>query len=107
MKNLASMMKQAQEMQQRMQDMQGELELREVHGASAAGMVKAVVTGKGTLRSLDVDPSLVDPNDKEVLEDLIVAAVNDAKEKADEMMREETQKLMGGIQLPPGMKLPF
>ena len=107
MKNLGQMMKQAQEMQQRMQEMQTELERREAHGAAAAGMVKAVVTGKGVLRSLDIDRTLVDPDDKEVLEDLVVAAVNDAREKADEMMRAETQKLMGGLQLPPGMKLPF
>lgn len=107
MKNLSQMMKQAQEMQQRMQEMQEELERQEVEGTAAGGMVKAVITGKGTMRSLDIDPSLIDPNDKEVLEDLIVAAVNDAKQKADAITAEETQKLMGGIQLPPGMKLPF
>ena len=107
MKNLGSMMKQAQEMQTRMQEMQAEMERLEVQGTSGGGLVTVTITGKGELRRLSVDPSLVDPNDKEVMEDLIVAAVNDAKAKADERMRDETQKLMGGLQLPPGMKLPF
>jgi len=107
MKNLGSMMKQAQEMQTRMQEMQAEMEKLEIQGTSGGGLVNVTITGKGELRRLSVDPSLVDPNDKEVMEDLIVAAVNDAKAKADERMRDETQKLMGGLQLPPGMKLPF
>ncbi|MEQ8441010.1 MAG: YbaB/EbfC family nucleoid-associated protein [Alphaproteobacteria bacterium] len=107
MKNLGAMMKQAQEMQTRMQEMQAELENLEVEGSSGGGMVRVVATGKGELRRLTIDPSLVDPEDKEVMEDLIVAAVNDAKMRADERMRDETQKLMGGLQLPPGMKLPF
>ena len=107
MKNLAGMMKQAQEMQSRMQEMQAQMETLEIDGTSGGGMVNVTVTGKGELRRLSIDPSLIDPNDKEVLEDLIVAAVNDAKGKADDRMREKTQELMGGIQLPPGMKLPF
>jgi len=107
MKNLGAMMKQAQEMQTRMQEMQAELENLEVEGSSGGGMVTVVATGKGELRRLTIDQSLVDPEDKEVMEDLIVAAVNDAKNRADQRMREETEKLMGGLQLPPGMKLPF
>ena len=107
MKNLGSMMKQAQQMQAQMQEMQARLEELEVEGSAGGGMVSAVVTGKGALRRLSIDPSLVDPDEREVMEDLIVAAVNDAKNKADERMQEETQKLMGGLQLPPGMKLPF
>lgn len=107
MKNLANMMKQAQEMQSKMQQMQEELERTEVDGSAAGGMVTCTITGKGELRRLTIDPSLVDPEDKEVMEDLIVAAVNDAKGRADQKMREETEKMMGGIQLPPGMKLPF
>jgi DNA-binding YbaB/EbfC family protein len=107
MKNLGNMMKQAQEMQTRMQEMQAEMEKMEVEGTSGGGMVTVTVTGKGELRRLSIDPSLITPDDKEVMEDLIVAAVNDAKAKADEHLREETQKLMGGMQLPPGMKLPF
>lgn len=107
MKNLGAMMKQAQEMQTRMQEMQAQMEELEIEGSSGGGLISVTVTGKGEVRRLSIDPSLVVPEDKEVLEDLIVAAINDAKNKADEKMREETQKLMGGIQLPPGMKLPF
>lgn len=107
MKNLGAMMKQAQEMQTRMQEMQAQMEELEIEGGSGGGLISVTVTGKGEVRRLSIDPSLVVPEDKEVLEDLIVAAINDAKNKADEKMREETQKLMGGIQLPPGMKLPF
>jgi len=107
MKNLGNMMKQAQQMQAQMQEMQAKLEELELEGSAGGGMVTAIVTGKGTLRRLSVDPSLVVPEEREVMEDLIVAAVNDAKAKADDRTQEETQKLMGGIQLPPGMKLPF
>ena len=107
MKNLGSMMKQAQEMQSRMQEMQAQMENLEMQGSAGGGLVSVTITGKGELRRLNIDPSLVDPAEKEVMEDLIVAAVNDAKAKADERMRGETQKLMGGLQLPPGMKLPF
>ncbi|WP_421881041.1 YbaB/EbfC family nucleoid-associated protein [Pacificispira sp.] len=107
MKNLGAMMKQAQEMQTRMQEMQEQMEALEIDGGSGGGLISVTVTGKGEVRRLSIDPSLIVPDDREVLEDLIVAAINDAKNKADEKMREETQKLMGGIQLPPGMKLPF
>ncbi|MBO6838283.1 MAG: YbaB/EbfC family nucleoid-associated protein [Alphaproteobacteria bacterium] len=107
MKNLGAMMKQAQEMQTRMQEMQAQMEALEIDGGSGGGLISVTVTGKGEVRRLSIDPSLIVPEDREVLEDLIVAAINDAKNKADEKMREETQKLMGGIQLPPGMKLPF
>lgn len=107
MKNMSQMLKQAQEMQERMQEMQQEMESVEVMGTSGGGMVSATCTGKGALRKLDVDPSLMDPNEKEVLEDLIVAAVNDARGKAEARMQEETQKMMGGLELPPGFKMPF
>eukprot|EP00752_Nemacystus_decipiens_P018109 g16241.t1 len=70
-------------------------------------MVSATVTGKGKLRRVTVDPSLLVADEKEVLEDLVVAAVNDAQGKAEARLQEETQKLMGGLPLPPGMKLPF
>jgi DNA-binding YbaB/EbfC family protein len=83
------------------------MENLEMQGSAGGGLVSVTITGKGELRRLNIDPSLVDPTEKEVMEDLIVAAVNDAKAKADERMRDETQKLMGGLQLPPGMKLPF
>lgn len=107
MKNMSQMLKQAQQMQERMQEMQQEIEQVEVMGTSGGGMVSATCSGKGGLRRLNIDPSLFDPDEKEVLEDLIVAAVNDAQTKAEERLREETQKLMGGMELPPGMKLPF
>ncbi len=107
MKNLSQMMKQAQEMQGKMADMQNRLSEMEVSGESGAGMVTATMNGKGELRRLKIDPGLVDPADVEVLEDLVVAAVGDAKTKVEAMVQEETSKLMGGLKLPPGMSLPF
>ncbi|RVU36958.1 YbaB/EbfC family nucleoid-associated protein [Hwanghaeella grinnelliae] len=107
MKNLGQMMKQAQEVQTKMQEMQDRLAEAELTGASGGGMVSITMTGKGEVRRVDIDPSLVVPDDKEVLEDLIAAAVNDAKQKVDAFTQEETQKIMGGLQLPPGVKLPF
>jgi DNA-binding YbaB/EbfC family protein len=97
MKNLGNMMKQAQQMQQKMQQMQEKLGETEVPGVSGGGMVQVTLTGKGA----------VDPDDIEMLEDLIVAAHNDAKGKAEAMMQEEMGKLTAGLPLPPGMKLPF
>jgi len=107
MTNLGKMMKQAQEMQSKMAEMQAELETIEISGAAGAGMVAATFTGKGKLRRLKIDPSLVDPDDVEVLEDLIIAAVNDAKAKVEAHVAGEMKKLTGGLQLPPGMELPF
>jgi len=107
MKNLGNLMKQAQQMQSKMAEMQGKMELMEVSGASGGGMVQVLVNGKGEMRKLKIDPSLVDPNDIEVLEDLIVAAFNDAKGKVEASMADEMQKLTGGMNLPAGFKLPF
>jgi DNA-binding YbaB/EbfC family protein len=107
MKNLGQMMKQAQEMQARMQALQERLELEEVSGASGGGMVSVVLNGKGVLRRIKIDPSLVAPDDVEMLEDLIVAAFNDAKAKVEAMVSEKMSELTGGIQLPPGFKMPF
>jgi len=107
MKNLAGLMKQAQQMQERMQDMQSKMEAMEVEGTSGAGMVTLTLSGKGELRRIKIDPKLADPSDLEMLEDLIVAAHRDAKAKAEAMMQAEMQKVTGGLQLPPGMKLPF
>lgn len=107
MKNLGQMMKQAQEVQSKMQEMQDRLAEAELTGASGGGMVSITMTGKGEVRRVEIDPSLVVADDKEVLEDLIAAAVNDAKQKVDAFTQEETQKIMGGLQLPPGVKLPF
>ena len=107
MKNLGQMMKQAQAMQTKMAEMQEKLAEMEVSGQAGAGMVTATLNGKSELRGLKIDPSLVDPSDVEVLEDLIVAAVNDAKVKVEATVAEEMQKVTGGLDLPAGMKLPF
>jgi DNA-binding YbaB/EbfC family protein len=107
MKNLGNMMKQAQQMQQRMAEMQQALEGVEVTGASGGGMVQVTLNGKGAMRRVRIDPKLVDPADVGMLEDLIVAAANDAKTKVEAHVQEEMQKLTGGLQLPPGFKLPI
>ncbi|HKX09359.1 MAG TPA: YbaB/EbfC family nucleoid-associated protein [Stellaceae bacterium] len=107
MKNLGQMMKQAQQMQAKMAELQARLAEMEIAGQSGGGMVQATLTGKGELRSLKIDPSLAKADEVEVLEDLVVAAVNDARQRADAMVTEEMSKLTGGLQLPPGMKLPF
>jgi len=107
MKNLGQLMKQAQEMQSKMAEMQERLADVEISGSAAAGMVTVVLNGKGEMRKLTIDPSLIAPDEAEVLEDLIVAAHNDARAKVDAHMRDETSKMMGGVQLPPGFKMPF
>lgn len=107
MKNLGNLMKQAQEMQARMQEMQEQLAQAEVTGTSGAGMVQMTLNGKGEARAVKIDKSLIDPNEAEVLEDLILAAFNDARAKVEARAAEEMQKLTGGLQLPPGFKLPF
>ena len=107
MKNLGQMMKQAQEMQAKMAEMQKRLEQIEVTGQSGAGMVQVTLTGKGDARRVVLDPKIVDAQEKEVLEDLLVAAINDARAKAETRMAEEMAKLTGGLNLPPGLKLPF
>lgn len=107
MKNLGNLMKQASQMQARMQEMQAKLEAMEVEGAAGAGLVSMTMTGKGELRRLKLDPKLIDPAETEMLEDLIVAAHADARRKVEAMMAEEMQKVTGGMSLPPGLKLPF
>ncbi|NQW09586.1 MAG: YbaB/EbfC family nucleoid-associated protein [Alphaproteobacteria bacterium] len=107
MKNLGQMMKQAQEMQGRMEEMQTRLSETEVSGVSGGGMVEVTMTAKGEAKGIKIDPALVDPSEVEVLEDLLVAAINDAKSKAEAHAAEEMRKLTGGLSLPPGFKLPF
>ncbi len=107
MKNLGQMMKQAQQMQTRMAEMQAKLDQVEMTGSSGGGMVQVTVTGKGEMRRIKIDPSLLVPSEAEVLEDLIVAAANDARTKVESQLAEEMAKLTGGLKLPPGMKLPF
>jgi DNA-binding YbaB/EbfC family protein len=107
MKNLGQMMKQAQQMQAKMAEMQAELEKVEMTGAAGGGMVEVTLGGKGDMKRIKIDKSLVDPNETEVLEDLIVAAFNDAKTRVEAHVAQEMSKLTGGLSLPPGMKLPF
>ena len=107
MKNLGQLMKQAQEMQSKMAELQDQLAAVEVTGASGGGMVEVVLDGKGEMRRVRIDPSLVDPAETEVLEDLLVAAHNDAKAKVEQRAAEAMAKLTGGLSLPPGLKLPF
>jgi nucleoid-associated protein EbfC len=107
MKNFGNMMKQAQQMQQRMQEMQAQLDLVEMEGASGGGLVKVTVNGKGDLKRIGLDKTLMDPEETEVLEDLIMAAFADAKAKVEAHVAAEMAKLTGGLKLPPGMKLPF
>ncbi|MEO1557728.1 MAG: YbaB/EbfC family nucleoid-associated protein [Pseudomonadota bacterium] len=105
--DMAGMMKKAQEMQTKMAQMQDDLHGIIVTGESGAGLVKATATAKGELTGLDIDPSIFNGDDKEVVEDLILAAIKDAQAKAGERAQEEMGKLTEGIGLPAGMKLPF
>lgn len=107
MKNLGNMMKQAQQMQAKMAEMQEALDKVEISGVSGAGLVEVTLTGKGEMRKITIDPTLIDKDEIEVLEDLITAAHNDAKAKVEVHAAEEMSKVTGGLQLPPGMKLPF
>jgi len=107
MKNLGQLMKQAQEMQSRMSEMQERLQEAEVVGQAGGGMVQVTVNGKHEVRRVKIDPALIDPAEAEVLEDLVAAAVNDARGKIEVFMQEEMQKVTGGMNLPPGFKLPF
>ncbi len=107
MKNLGDMMKQVQAMQSKMADMQAKLEAATVTGQSGGGLVQVTLSGKGSMTGLTVDASLLKPDEKEILEDLIVAAHADAKNKSEALMAEEMKNVTGGMPLPPGMKLPF
>jgi len=107
MKNLGQMMKQAQEMQAKMAELQARMEHVELTGSAGAGLVSITLNGKGEVRRVTIDPSLAKPDEVEVLEDLVAAAANDARAKVEARMQEETQRLMGGLDLPAGLKLPF
>ncbi|MEE8171659.1 MAG: YbaB/EbfC family nucleoid-associated protein [Alphaproteobacteria bacterium] len=107
MKNLGQMMKQAQQMQAKMAEMQEGLEAMKISGGSGGGLVSVTLNGKGEVRAIKIDPSLVTADEVEVLEDLVTAAFNDAKTKVEAHMQEEMTKLTGGLKLPPGMNLPF
>jgi DNA-binding YbaB/EbfC family protein len=107
MKNLGQMMKQAQQMQAKMAELQEQLAQTEVTGAAGGGMLQVTLNGKGEMRAVKIDPTLIDPGEVEVLEDLIVAATNDAKAKVEARVAEKMRELTGGLNLPPGFNLPM
>lgn len=105
--DMAKMMKAAKDMQDRMQQMQADLETITVTGESGAGLVRATATAKGELTALEIDPSIFVPSEKEVVEDLILAAIKDAQRKAQERMQSEMGRISQDLGLPADMKLPF
>ncbi len=106
MKDFLGMMKQAQQLQARMAELQAELDRMEVSGTSGGGLVTVTLSAKGDMRGVSIDPSLVKPEEAEILEDLIVAAHGDARRKAEAAMAEKMKELTGGMSLPPGFSLP-
>ena len=107
MTNIGNMMKQAQILQKKMSEAQEKLKSIEVEGISGGGMVKVKANAKGEIKKIDIDKSLMKEEEKDITEDLILAAINDAKQKGDTAAQEEMKSVTGGIPLPPGMKLPF
>lgn len=107
MPNLDEIMKMAQEVQAEMQKAQENLEKIEVEGAAGGGLVKVRASAKGRILAVEIDESLLRPSEKSMVEDLVAAAINDARTKADAAAGPELQKMTSGIQLPPGFKLPF
>ncbi|MBE7183182.1 MAG: YbaB/EbfC family nucleoid-associated protein [Methylobacterium mesophilicum] len=107
MKDLLGLMGKAKEMQAKFQSMQEEIANLEATGSSGGGLVSVTLSGKFEMRSLKIDPSLVKPDEAEILEDLVLAAFNDARGKVEAEMQEKTQSLTAGLPIPPGMKLPF
>ena len=107
MNNFNNMIKQAQELQQKMADAQQKVEILEAEGVAGGGIIKVTINGKNNVTSINIDDSVIDKNEKEILEDLIMAAFNDAKEKIQKKIADEMSSVTGGLKLPPGMKLPF
>jgi hypothetical protein len=105
MAGMMDLMKQAQAMQAKMQEVQAELERIEVEGQSGGGLVRVTLTAKGQMKGLALDASLLKPDDKDMLEDLIVAAHDEARKKADRLMEERMKSLTAGLPIPPGLKL--
>ena len=105
MRDLMGMMKQAQGLQQKMTDLQAELDALEVEGVSGGGAVKVTMTAKGAARAVRIEPSLLNPDEAEIVEDLVVAALNDARSKAERVTQERMADLTKGLPLPPGLKL--
>jgi len=107
MKDIMGMMKQAKDLQDKMQRLQEEVAALTIDGSAGGGLIKVTVNGKSELKNIKIDPSLLKPDEAEILEDLIVAAINDARGKAEARLAEKMRDLTGGLSLPPGMKLPF
>lgn len=107
MADFMGLMKQAAEFQSKMQDLQNELDRIEVEGTAGGGMVTVRLTAKGEMKGFSADESLLKPSEKEILEDLLVAAHADARRKAEALLQERMKVLTGGMQLPPGMPNPF
>jgi nucleoid-associated protein EbfC len=107
MKNILGLMGQVKEMQSKMADMQAELQSLEETGKAGGGLVSVTLSGKGEIRAVAIDPSLLKPDEAEILEDLIMAAHNDAKSRIEAVMAEKTAELTAGLPLPPGMKFPL
>jgi len=107
MRDIMGLMSKAKEMQEKMQAMQAEMETMTCQGTAGGGMVTVTLTGKGAMQSLKIDPSMFKEDDVEILEDLVLAAHNDAKAKVEAMIAEKTKEMTAGLPLPPGMKLPF
>lgn len=107
MNNMSQIMKQAKAMQEKMNELQQKVEKEEVEGSSGGGLVKVILNGKYTVTKVSIDPSLIKDNEIDVLEDLIAAAINDATKKVSDNMTNQLGSLSGGLNLPPGMKLPF
>jgi DNA-binding YbaB/EbfC family protein len=107
MKDIMGIMKQAQAMQGRMQELQQELERTEVEGQSGGGLVRVTLTAKGAMKGIAIDASLLKADEKEIVEDLVVTAHEDARKKAERLMEEKMKSVTAGLPLPPGMKLPF
>ena len=105
MADFMGMMKQAAQLQSKMQEMQAELDHIEVEGSAGGGMVAVTLTAKGDMKGTKIDESLMKPGEKEILEDLLVAAHADARRKAEAVMQDKMKSLTGGLPLPPGMKL--
>ncbi len=103
--NIGKMMQQARKMQENMQKMQEELAGMEVYGEAGGGMVKVAIGGDRVVRKVEIDPSLWDEQDKDLLEDLVVAAMNSALQSVEEMMQEKQKAMLGGLPLPPGFSL--
>ena len=107
MKDIMGMMGKIKDMQSKMESMQVELEEMEAQGTAGGGMVTVTLSGKGTMKGVQIEPSLLNPDEVEILEDLLVTAHNNAKQNAEQLAKDKTAELTAGLPIPPGMKLPF